>query len=255
MLNKNKKLEPILKRLVNEAQTRETRSLTSPDPKPIGPVMKRVLADLEAYSDPKEIVYQHTVLCQTVMPYRNPGDAVRLWQRSQGRAHLEIQAGRAFDPTVEDFVDVGLPFGPKPRLMLYHLNAQAVKTRSPEIEVEDSLTAFVKRLGLAAHGRNIRMIKDQLSRLSASDFRIGTMCDGRAITIKASIVTGFRAVGAQGFESARAMAQLRPIQPRILREPDAPRCTAERGRHRKSLPHGDGIGYLHLARAAATSNP
>ena len=190
-MNKNKKLEPILKRLVNEAQTRETRSLTSPDPKPIGPVMKRVLADLEAYSDPKEIVYQHTVLCQTVMPYRNPGDAVRLWQRSQGRAHLEIQAGRAFDPTVEDFVDVGLPFGPKPRLMLYHLNAQAVKTRSPEIEVEDSLTAFVKRLGLAAHGRNIRMIKDQLSRLSASDFRIGTMCDGRAITIKASIVTGF----------------------------------------------------------------
>ena len=75
-MNKNKKLEPILKRLVNEAQTGEPRSLTSPDPKPIGPVMKRVLADLEAYSDPKEIVYQHTVLCQTVMPYRNPGDAV-----------------------------------------------------------------------------------------------------------------------------------------------------------------------------------
>jgi len=154
-------------------------------------IQKRMLDRAEKVNDPEDIVYQHTVLCQTVMPYRNPGDEVRLWQRIQGRAHLEIQAGRAFDSKAEDFVDVGLPFGPKPRLALYHLNARAIKTRSKDIEVEDSLTAFVKRIGFATHGRNIRAIKDQLSRLSASDFRIGVVRDGKPTTVKASIVSGF----------------------------------------------------------------
>src|SRR5262249_57150725 len=49
------------------------------------------------------------------------------------------------DPNTDEVVDVGLPFGPKPRLVLYHLNAEALRTRSPVIEMEDSLTAFVKR--------------------------------------------------------------------------------------------------------------
>ena len=197
MANDNKEdLDSALERLVSKARAGEpvepSRRRQSPSvPQRIGNSVNRVLNDLETYANPKDIVYQHTVLCQTVMPYRNPGDDVRLWQRAQGVAHLEIQAGRAFDPIVKDFVDVGLPFGPKPRIALYHLNAQAVKTQSPEIEVEDSLTAFVKRIGLATHGRNIRMIKDQLARLSASDFRIGTVRDGRAATIKATIVSGF----------------------------------------------------------------
>jgi hypothetical protein len=38
-----------------------------------------------------------------------------------------------------------MPHGPKPRLVLYHLNAEALRTQSPAIELEDSLTAFVKR--------------------------------------------------------------------------------------------------------------
>src|SRR4051812_38148322 len=36
----------------------------------------------------ERVVYQHTVLCQTVLPYRNPGDAVREWEREQGAVAL-----------------------------------------------------------------------------------------------------------------------------------------------------------------------
>jgi hypothetical protein len=140
----------------------------------------------------EKIVYQHTVFCQTVMPYRDPGPTVRLWERVQGAAVLEIQAGRAMDPAVGRFVDVGLPFGPKPRLILYHLNAEALRTHSPEIEIDDTLTAFVKRIGLQSHGRNMRIIKNQLTRLSASDFRLGFIKNGLATTIKASIISGFQ---------------------------------------------------------------
>ncbi len=40
--------------------------------------------------DPENITYQHTVLCQTGLPYRNPGDALRKWERTQGKATLFI---------------------------------------------------------------------------------------------------------------------------------------------------------------------
>ena len=142
--------------------------------------------------DSAEVLYQHSVLCQTCLPYRDPGDDVRLWSRRNGYVKLELQAGRAYDGRVDEFVDVGLPFGPKPRLVLYHLNAEALRTQSPVLELEDSLTAFVKRtLGLDTKGRNIRTVKDQLSRLAASDFRIGTSKGDRSLTLKGSIVEGF----------------------------------------------------------------
>jgi hypothetical protein len=149
-------------------------------------------AEADAGKDPSEILYQHSVLCQTCLPYRDPGTDVRLWTRKNGYVRLEVQAGRAYDSRAGDFVDVGLPFGPKPRLVLYHLNAEALRKQSPEIELEDSLTAFVQRtLGLDSHGRNIRVVKEQIARLSAADFRIGTTAEDRSITLKGSIVEGF----------------------------------------------------------------
>ena len=108
-----------------------------------------------AADDPVEVLFQHTVFCQTGMPYRDPGPDVRLWQRVQGNAHLEIQAGRALHPGKREFVDVGLPFGPKPRLIMVHLNAEALRTGSPEIELDASLTAFVKRIGLDGRGMTL----------------------------------------------------------------------------------------------------
>ena len=34
----------------------------------------------------QRLSFQHTVFCQTGLPYRNPGDDVRLWQRNAGRS-------------------------------------------------------------------------------------------------------------------------------------------------------------------------
>ena len=149
-------------------------------------------AGLLAESDEKQpITFQHSILCQTCLPYRDPGDDVRTWERLNGLAHLEVIAGKAMHPEQGRLVPLGLPFGPKPRLVLAHVNAEALRTDSPEIEIEDSLTAFVKRLKLANQGRNMRTIKDQLARLSASSVRLGMMRDGQAITVNSRIVTAF----------------------------------------------------------------
>lgn len=160
--------------------------------KPMSPIHQRLIAPMADPEEVNEILYQHTVLCQTYMPYRDPGDE-RLCARRNGMIRMEIQAGRALDPTVGDFVDVGLPWGAKARLVLYHLNAEALRQERRMIEVEDSLTAFVRRtLELDPKGRNIRAVKDQLARLSAADFRLGASPEqGRAVTIKTTIIDGF----------------------------------------------------------------
>lgn len=142
-------------------------------------------------NDPETILFQHTVFCQTGLPYRNPGDDMRSWERVNGAATLKIIAGEAMHPELCRFVPIGLPFGPKPRLILAHLNAEALRQRSPEIEVEASLTAFVKRLRLDPGGRTISTIKNQLARLSASSIRLGLIRDGHAVTINSQIVSAF----------------------------------------------------------------
>jgi hypothetical protein len=130
-------------------------------------------------------------LCHTCLPYRNPGDTQRRWHAKNGFLTLEVDAGRVYDHRVADFVDVGLPFGSKPRLVLYHLNAEALRTGSPVIALEDSLTAFVRRtLGLDAHGRNIHTVREQLTRLAASDFRIGRSDAASSITVHGRILRG-----------------------------------------------------------------
>ena len=140
-------------------------------------------------SNAASILYQHTVLCQTCMPYRNPGDGIRRIERCNGTVRLELDAGRLLDPARNEFVDVGLPFGPKARIILFHMNAVALRTQSPCIELEDSLTGFVHRtLQLNTGARTIRAVKEQLNRLAAANFRLGLIHDGCALTIKTSVV-------------------------------------------------------------------
>ena len=153
---------------------------------------KRLLDASEATrSDPDEVLYQHSILCQTGLPYRNPGDDVRTWERTNGQAGLEVTAGKAWHPELCRFMELGLPYGPKPRLILAHLNAEALRQHSPEIEVGASLTSFVKRLKLDPKGRNITSIKDQLAKLAACSMRFGAAWDGQAVTVNTQIVTAF----------------------------------------------------------------
>ena len=153
---------------------------------------RRLLDAAEATQGaPTEVLYQHSILCQTGLPYRNPGEDILSWERSNGAAGLEITAGKAWHPELSRFVQLGLPYGSKPRLILAHLNAEALRQQSPQIEVEASLTSFVKRLKLDPKGRNITIIKDQLARLAACSMRFGGAWDGQAITVNTQIVTAF----------------------------------------------------------------
>jgi Plasmid encoded RepA protein len=155
---------------------------------------RRLQRSLQIEETPAErIAYQHTVLCQTALPYRNPGGQVRVWQREQGASSLLVQAGFVRDPATGRMIEVGLPYGARPRLILTHLNRQALLHGSPRIEVEDSLTAFVRRIQHTyPNGREIRRFKDQLARLAAAIVRLAVdLSENRAYQVNAQIIDAF----------------------------------------------------------------
>ena len=138
----------------------------------------------------EDAIFQHSILCQTFLPYRNPGDDVRLWQQHQGNISLAVQAGAAL--THENvFEEIGLPYGTKARLILAHINSQAIKTQSRVIDVEDSMSAFIKSIGLNLDGYTIKEVKEQLRRLSTSKISMGFNDGVRGIQYDLQIINAF----------------------------------------------------------------
>lgn len=159
--------------------------------KRLTPVQRRLLEPIECEQGDQRLAFQHTVLCQTGLPYRDPGDEVREWRREQGAVSLLLKAGEARNPVTRQWVSLGLPWGTKPRLILAHLNAEALRGGSPVIEVEASLSGFVKRIRGFDGGREIRAFKDQLSRLSVAMVRLAMTHGERAFQINTQVVTAF----------------------------------------------------------------
>ena len=140
----------------------------------------------------EELTFAHTVLAQTCLPTRRPDDTVRQWERQQGRAMLMVEAGSAYHPEQRAYVPLGLPYGPKARLILMHLNAEALRQSSPVIEVESSLSAFVRRIqGRHPTGPEFTTFKEQLSRLSAATVRLAVDYDTHAVQVDTKIVGAF----------------------------------------------------------------
>jgi hypothetical protein len=139
----------------------------------VTPTTKRLIGAHTEIMDspPDELVFMHSVLTQCSLPYK-PTDE-RVWIRDQGTVSLRIEAGAARHPDTGKWVDLSLPHGEKPRLVMLHLNGEALRTGSPVIDVEGSLTAFVRALGIDTNGRNLRTLRDQLARLAAAHVTLG----------------------------------------------------------------------------------
>ncbi|MBO0952887.1 replication protein RepA [Fibrella forsythiae] len=138
----------------------------------------------------EDAIFQHSVLCQTFLPYRNPGDGVRVWQQKQGHVSLAVQAGGAFNQN-GIMEDIGLPYGTKARLILAHINSEAIKSQSRIIDVEGSMSAFIKRIGLSLDGRTIREVKEQLRRLSTAKLSLGFSNGVRGMQYDLQIINAF----------------------------------------------------------------
>ncbi len=149
------------------------------------------IKDKAAEAQKNEIAFHHTVFCQTALPYREVEE--RVWERTNGYVQISVEAGRTFDPNTEKWVDVPLPFGPKARIIMIHLDTQAVMKQSRLVDIQNSMTAFVKTLqGRDPTGPELRKFRQQSAAISNSTFRLFAKDEkGTARQANVPIVSGF----------------------------------------------------------------
>jgi hypothetical protein len=116
--------------------------------------------------DEPEINFLARLHCLIGLPYRDPGD-VPAWGRRNGNLSLLVQPGvqMAEDGTTST---VGYPYGTVPRLLLTWLSTEAVRTQSPNLVLGESLSAFMRSLGLQPTGGKqgtIARLRKQMERL------------------------------------------------------------------------------------------
>lgn len=139
---------------------------------------------MAAVPDIDELAFLHSGLCQTYLPHARPSSNQTIWTRSSGRFSLIVQPGliddrsllqRGRQPTPEEqeAMFVGVPYGARARLILIYLQTEGV--RGPEVQLGDSLSAWIRALGLTVTGgRNgsIGGIREQAVRIARCRFTL-----------------------------------------------------------------------------------
>src|SRR5580693_9077460 len=100
----------------------------------------------------RDAAYLPRELVQVTLPHKNPGN-VAAWQRTNGNLTVAIQAGW----NIADKKSYGYPYGTHPRLLLFWITTEAIRTKSRRLELGNSLSGFMAELGLSANtGRGKR---------------------------------------------------------------------------------------------------
>ena len=148
---------------------------------------RRVEATHTIASSPPEsedISYLHSGLCQTCLPHRRPASNRDVWKRQSGRFRLIVQPGyldesidlswrRADEQNEQERAWVGVPYGPKARLILIYLQTEGVRSRV--VNMGPSMSAWMRSLGFSATGGErgtIRQFKEQVLRIGRCSFSL-----------------------------------------------------------------------------------
>lgn len=116
----------------------------------------------------EDIAFLHAGFCMAALPHRCPTNDREPWIRTNGRFKLALWPGRMLR---EDgsFVDVGVPYGTKARLILLYLMTTAIQARSRCVPMERSMSAWLRKIGLPVTGGprgTIKPVREQALRIS-----------------------------------------------------------------------------------------
>ncbi|MCD6040281.1 MAG: hypothetical protein K0S27_1681 [Gammaproteobacteria bacterium] len=108
------------------------------------------------FQKPNQLAFLARAMVIATFPHSEPRET--LFKRKNGYYSLVMTANPEF----------GLPYGSTPRVLLAWLTTEAIRKRSPEIDLGKSLTQFLKKLKLQSGGGergNTTRVRDQLLRL------------------------------------------------------------------------------------------
>lgn len=138
----------------------ETRAGLEHASKAIDRLINESLAlEAEAAREAGALGFMARALVQATMPHRKPAECY--FERTNG----------AFTLTMMAPPKVGLPYGNVPRLMMAWLTTEAVRTKSRDLTLGDSLSGFMRELGMVPTGGrwgSITRLRAQSRRLFTS---------------------------------------------------------------------------------------
>ena len=164
-------------------------------------VAKRYSESMKAIRDTalgtNDIAYVHASMCQVYLPYSNTAND--LYEVTQGALTMRIQGARYIDPDTKQQVSRGIPFGTRARLLLYHINEQAIVQQRPDFQLANSLSDLTNKLRISRSSRSMNELKVQLERLCTASFSFEWKNDDRHglhnFFLVETIVTNGRAKG------------------------------------------------------------
>jgi hypothetical protein len=108
-------------------------------------------------------------LIQATLPHSNPSGTPPEWYRTNGNFTLSIRPGYATDTKTGKRYCIGYPYGTIPRLLLFWVNTEVVRTRKRHIELGPTLAAFMRELGLdpsrGGKRSDAHRLREQMERL------------------------------------------------------------------------------------------
>ncbi len=128
-----------------------------------------------------DLRHMHSVLAVCGLPYRQLPGEQRDYRRKQGNMAITVTSGMLEDEKGAPHLQP-VPYGPKARLILLHLCSEAIRQKSPTIEIADTLTGFVREMGYpnSAGARGpVTAFKKQLNALAACTMRMSVWGQGK----------------------------------------------------------------------------
>jgi hypothetical protein len=158
------------------------------------PIKRRIVeAAVEIQGEPLErIDFTHSALAQVGMPRKAiPGTT---FERSSGNVSLLIEAGRIFRQG--QWVQQPVPYGTRPRLVLMHICGEALRRKTREIPVGDSMREFLQVLGIDTNGGprgGYTAMRTQMEALAACRLQLGMSYGTHDVTINTQPISRFDA--------------------------------------------------------------
>ena len=90
-----------------------------------------------------EAAFMARELVQCTLPHSNPGNIAQ-WTRRNGNVTLGIVPGRDFEKNCS----IGYPYGVIPRLLLFWITTEAVRSKNRRLELGHNLSEFMREVGL-----------------------------------------------------------------------------------------------------------
>lgn len=146
----------------------------------------------------------HSYLAQVGLPRslrsipQNPdGTKSREYAAKHGQLLFSVSAGLFGDEPQP------LPYGPKPRLMLLDICTQAVRSKSPNVDLGSSAHEYLRRLGLGWGGGKAgvyTLFRRQATALAACAMRFSWQSGSKRVQFQGMPITAFEAWASDGRE-------------------------------------------------------